>query len=256
MILLVRAEILKLLRRKTYLLMVVILAALVGMTAFFVVLFPRIAPELAEGLQPIPKPDGYVFGAQQIVGQTWFPMILAVMMLGSEVSGTFWATSLTREARRIRHVLSRLGVLSVAAWLAVLAAIAGFAVVVVFGGVGDGRLTVGEWLNIGAGALLVQVAWVAIGLGLVGILRAIGPAIGVALALTFAESLLVIWRPYTRVSLSANSMALLGTADVGGMMGDFYPISDITRGRAAAVVAVWTVAALGLAWWSLARRDA
>lgn len=256
MTMLIRAEVLKLLRRKTYLLMVVILAALIGMTAFFIVLFPRIAPGLAEGLEVVPKPDGYVFGAQQVVGQTWFPMILAVMMLGSEMNGTFWATSLTREARRLRHVLARLFVLSGAAWLAVVAAIAGFAVVILIGAVGEGSLTFTEWAGIGFGSLLTQIAWVSLGLGLVGLLRSIGPAIGVALALSFAESILAIWRPYGRVSLTANSMALLGTADIGGAMGSFLPGAGIPQGRAALVVGVWTVAALALAWWSLTQRDA
>lgn len=110
--LLLRAEMLKLLRRKAYLLMVAILAVLVGMTAFFTIIFPRIAPEMADGMSPISRPDAFVVGAQQVIGQTWFPLILAVMMLGSEMNGTFWATTLTREARRIRHVVARLTVIT------------------------------------------------------------------------------------------------------------------------------------------------
>ena len=100
---LVRAELVKLLRRKAYFLMVAILGVLVAMMAFFTVVFPRIAPDAAEGLAPMPKPDGYLIAAQQVIGQTWFPLILAAMMLGTEISSSFWATSLTREARRLRR---------------------------------------------------------------------------------------------------------------------------------------------------------
>ncbi|HEX2153527.1 MAG TPA: hypothetical protein VHL52_06090 [Acidimicrobiia bacterium] len=254
MALLLQAEVLKLFRRKAYPLMVLILAGLVGMTAFFLVIFPRVAPGLAEGLEPIPKPEGYILGAQQVIGQTWFPLILAVMMLGTEMSGTFWATSLSRESRRLRHVLARLVVLSVASWLAVAAAIAGFSLVVAVGGVGEGAPSLGQWARIFGSALMVQVAWVAMGLGLVGLLRSVGPAIGAALAFSFGESLLGLWRPYANVSLTANSTALLGTLQEGPLTA-FIPGAGIPPGRAAVVVLIWSMFAVALAWWSLAYRD-
>ena len=78
---LVHAEYLKLSRRKLYYTMVLILAALVGLLAFFLLVFPRIAPEFAEGVPLLEKPEAYVFGAQQVASQTWFPLILAVIML-------------------------------------------------------------------------------------------------------------------------------------------------------------------------------
>lgn len=255
MILLIRAELIKLLRRKTYLLMVLILASLVGMTAFFLVVFPRIAPGLAEGLSPAEKPNAYLLGAQQVVGQTWFPLILAVMMLGIELNGSYWATSLTRESRRLRHLGSRMVVLSGAAWAATLAAIAGFSVVVALGAIGEGSLEAATWGRIAAGSLLVQVTWVALGLCLVGLLRSVGPAIGVALALSFGESILALWRPYANVSLTTNSTALLGQVDMGAFSA-LIPGSDIPPSRALVVVATWAVVALIVAWWSLVRREA
>lgn len=251
---LIRAELVKLLRRKAYFLMVLILAALVGMTAFFLIVFPRIAPDLAEGLDPIAKPDAYILGAQQVISQTWFPLILAAMMLGSEMSGTFWATSLTRESRRLRHVGTRLIVLSGASWVAIMAAIGGFAVVAAVGAVGQGGLPVTDWLKIVASSLLVQVGWVSLGLALVGLLRSVGPAIGAALAFSFGESLLGLWRPYGNISLTANSTALLGTLEEG-MFGPMMPGAGVPPGRAAVVVALWALFGVGLAWWALARRE-
>ena len=252
---LIRAEMLKLLRRKTYLLMVVILAALMGTTAFFLVVFPRIAPGLAEGLQPAAKPDAYILGAQQVVGQTWFPLILAVMMLGSEMTTSFWATTLTRESRRHRHLGARLLVLTGASWVATLAGIAGFAVVVAVAAIGDGFPAAEAWWQVLGGSLLVELTWVAIGLCLVGLLRSIGPAIGVALALSFGESILALWKPYANVSLTANSTALMGAIDIGEFS-SFIPGGEIPAGRAGGVVAVWAVVALVVSWWAVARRDA
>lgn len=254
MTLLIRAELLKLFRRKAYLLMVIILAGLVGMTAFFLVVFPRVAPELAEGLPPLEKPEGYTFGAQQVIGQTWFPLILAVMMLGTEMTGTFWATSLAREARRWRHLAARLVVLSSASWLAVAAAIAGFAIVVAIGAVGEGGPAGAGWLRIFGSALLVQVAWVSIGLGLVGLLRSIGPAIGAALAFSFGESLLGLWRPYENVSLTANSTAMLGAVPEGPMAA-MIPGAGVEPERAFIVALIWALLAFGLAWWALVFRE-
>ncbi|HEX7100603.1 MAG TPA: hypothetical protein VF377_15345 [Acidimicrobiia bacterium] len=251
---LIRAELVKLLRRKAYFLMVAILAVLVAMTAFFTVVFPRVAPEAAEGLTPIPKPDAYILGAQQVISQTWFPLILAAMMLGSEMASSFWATSLTREARRLRHVGARLLVLSGASWLAIAAAIAGFAAVVAVGAIGEGGLPASDWLKIFGSSLVVQIAWVSLGLALVGLLRAVGPAIGAALAFSFGESLLGLWRPYANVSLTANSTALLGTIE-GGLFSQMLPSSGIPPERAVIVVALWTLFGVALAWWALAYRE-
>jgi len=251
---LIRAELVKLLRRKAYFLMVLILAVLVAMTAFFVVVFPRIALEAAEGLAPVPKPDGYIIGAQQVISQTWFPLILAAMMLGTEMSSSFWATSLTREARRLRHVGARLLVLSGASWVAISAAIAGFALVVALGAVGEGALPGSDWLKIFGSSLLVQVAWVSLGLALVGLLRSVGPAIGAALAFSFGESLLGLWRPYRNVSLTANSTALLGTLE-GDVFAQMMPGSGISPERAVIVVVLWTLLGVVLAWWALAYRE-
>ena len=223
--------------------MVAILGVLVAMMAFFTVVFPRIAPDAAEGLAPMPKPDGYLIAAQQVIGQTWFPLILAAMMLGTEISSSFWATSLTREARRLRHVGARLLVLSGASWLAIGAAIAGAAAVVAVGGVG-------RWHAAGLGLVedlrqlaLVQVAWVA-GPGSGGAPPRRRPGRGRRpWRSAFGESLLGLWRPYANVSLTANSTALLGTLE-GSVFAQMIPGSGIPP-RAVVVVALWTL--LGVA---------
>lgn len=251
---LIRAEILKLTRRKTYLLMVAILVSLIGMAAFVLVVFPRVAPGLAEGLDPVSRPDGYRLGTQQVIGQTWFPLILAVMTLGTELGSGFWAMSLARESRRGRHVVARLVVLTAAAVAAVYAAILIFAVVVRLAAVGDGAPSAETWLRIASGSILIEFTWVALGLGMVGLLRSIGPAIGAALALSFGDSILALSGAYANVSLTANAAALLGAVEVPGLAG-FVPGVGIPPGRAAAVVVGWGLMGLALATWSLVRRD-
>ena len=101
---LVHAEYLKISRRKLYPVMVAILALLVGLTAFFLLIFGQLAPGLADDVPVLSKPDAYLIGAQQVAGQTWFPLILAVVLTGAELSTTVWATTLTRDSRKPAHI--------------------------------------------------------------------------------------------------------------------------------------------------------
>jgi len=252
---LVHAEYLKLSRRRLYYLMVIILAALVGLLAFFLLIFAQIAPELAEGVPILEKPGAYIFGAQQVAGQTWFPLILAVVMLGSEFGSTVWATALTRDSRRVAQISARFGVLAVASWLAIGAAIAGWALVAFFAVPGEGGPTASDWLGIVWKIGLIELAWTAIGLGAVAMLRSVGPAIGAALALYFIDPILGLWGPWENVSLSAATTALF-QIDIEGAFGSLIPGSDLSLAHAVAIVLGWTAFGLFLTWWGLHRRDA
>lgn len=252
---LVHAEYLKLSRRRLYLVMVLILAALVGLLAFFLLIFARIAPELAEGVPLLEKPDAYVFGAQQVAGQTWFPLILAVVMLGSEFGSTVWATALTRDSRRLNQISARFFVLSIASWLAIAAGIAGWAVVTLLAVTGQGGPTASDWVGILWKVGLIELAWTAIGLGAVAQLRSVGPAIGAALALYFIDPILGLWGPWENVSLSAATNALF-QIDLGGGFGALVPGSGLSLAHAGVIVLGWTALGLVLTWWGLQRRDA
>ncbi|MGH8872299.1 MAG: hypothetical protein ACRDWS_10010 [Acidimicrobiia bacterium] len=252
---LVHAEYLKLSRRRLYLVMVLILAALVGLLAFFLLIFARIAPELAEGVPLLEKPGAYVFGAQQVAGQTWFPLILAVVMLGSEFGSTVWATALTRDSRRLYQVSARFFVLSIASWLAIAAGIAGWAVVTLLAVTGEGGPSASDWLGILWKVGLIELSWTAIGLGAVAQLRSVGPAIGAALALYFIDPILGLWGPWENVSLSAATNALF-QIDLGGGFGALVPGSGLSLAHAVAIVLGWTALGLVLTWWGLQRRDA
>ena len=100
MIGLIKAETTKLTGRKLYPVMVLILAAFTGLAGFFLLIFGQLnTSAAAEGLPVLEKPEAYLLGIQQVVGQTWFPLIMAVVVLGGELASTIWATSLTRESR-------------------------------------------------------------------------------------------------------------------------------------------------------------
>jgi hypothetical protein len=150
---LLHAEYLKLSRRRLYYTMVLILAALVGLLAFFLLIFGQIAPEIAEGVPVVRKPEAYLFGAQQVAGQTWFPLILSVVMLGSEFGSTVWATALTRDPRRTIQVGARFAVLAAASLLAVGAGIAGWALVTAVAVPGEGGPELSEWLGPPSGSV-------------------------------------------------------------------------------------------------------
>ena len=251
---LVHAEYLKLSRRRLYLVMVVILAVLVGLLAFFLLIFAQIAPEIAEDVPLLRKPEAYIFGAQQVAGQTWFPLILAVVMLGSEFGSTVWATALTRDSRRIHQISARFIVLAIASWLAIAAGIAAWAVVTAVAVPGEGGPSTTDWLGLVWKVGLIELAWTAIGLGAVAMLRSVGPAIGAALALYFVDPILGLWGPWENVSLSAATNALF-QIDIGGGFGALVPGSGLSLPHAVAVVLGWIGLGLFLTWWGLQRRD-
>jgi hypothetical protein len=254
---LLHAEFLKLSRRRLYLVMILILAALVGLLAVLFVIFPQVLPEVAaEGDLPvIEKPGAYLFGAQQVAGQTWFPLILAVVMLGSEFGSTVWATALSRDSRRLPQIGARFGVLTGAAWLAIVLGIVGWAVVTFFVAPGDGGPDLTDWLGLVWKVGLIELAWTAIGLGAVAMLRSVGPAIGAALAFYFIDSILILWTPYQNVSLSAATSALFQIS-IPGDFGALFGGDALSLTHAALVMFGWAAVGLGLTWWGIQRRDA
>ena len=252
---LVHAEYLKISRRKLYPVMVLILGFLITLTAFFLIVFAQVAPGFAEGLPVLEKPDAYMVGAQQVASQTWFPMILAVVMLGGELGSTVWATSLTRDSRKLAHMLARLLVLSIAGWLAFMLATGVWAAFTVVAAPGEGGPTAAEWLGLVWRIGIISLAWTSIGLGAVSMLRSVGPAIGAALALIFGEGILALWGPYESISLSAATSGLFDFV-LGGFIGAFIPGGDLSLGHAVAIIFGWTLLGLVLTWWGLQRRDA
>jgi hypothetical protein len=247
-----RAELIKLLKRRTFYVLVVVLAVLTGLLAAIFFLVPR-AVETA-GIPVISKPGAYIFGAQQVLGQTWFPIILSTMFLAGELATSAWATALTRNARRWQHLVARLLTTTIASWVAMLAAIGGFAVIALLFAEGTGSLAPAEWWAIAWKALLVVFTWVALGMAASAWLRAVGPAIGATLAFSFAEGILALWDVWRNISLSVHTSALLGALDFGGFGGILG--EQPSFGTALAVVLGWCIAAFVAAFAGLHYRDA
>ncbi len=257
MIGLIKAEVVKLTGRKLFPTMVLILAAFTALAAFFLMVFGQInEAAVSEGLPLITKPEAYILGIQQVIGQTWFPLILAVVVLGGELASTIWATGLTRESSKAKHVTARLAVLTVASWLGMLIAIGVWALITALLAEGSGGLDPGGWLEVVAKTGLTQVAWVGLGLGFVSLLRSMGPAIGAVLALSFGEGLLGLWRPYQNVSLTGASTSIFGSVRIPGAGGDIFGTGSIGVWHSVAIIAGWTGLGLLLTWWGLTRRDA
>lgn len=253
---LIKAEATKLTGRKLYPVMVLVLAAFTGLAGFFLLIFGQInTSAAAEGLPVLEKPEAYLLGIQQVVGQTWFPLILAVVVLGGELATTIWATSLTRESRKIQHVASRLLVFTIASWIGMLIGIGLWAALTAFFADGSGGPSSDEWLAIFWKTGFTQVAWVALGLGFISLLRSVGPAIGAVLALSFGEGLLVLWRPYQNVSLTGATTGIFGDVPVPGL-GEFFSSTANTTLHSVVIILSWTVVGLGLTWWGLNRQDA
>lgn len=252
---LLHAEYLKLSRRRIYPLMAVILAILIGLTAFFLLALGQIAPELAEEVPVLDRPEAYVVGAQQVAGQTWFALILAVVVLGGELGTTAWATALTRDARKVVHISARVAVFVAASWLAMLLATGGWAIFVTIVSPGEGTPGFDGWLDIFWRLGLIQLAWVTLGMGAIATLRSIGPALGAAIGFSFVESLFALWGPYENISLTAASTGLFQVGDQG-FFGAFIPGGDLSTFHSVAIVLGWSALGLLLTWWGLQRREA
>jgi len=248
-----RAELLKLFKRRTYWVLSLVLALLTGLIAFVFFLLPRIVEDAQPGLPAMEKPEAYIFGAQQVLGQTWFPLILAVMLLAGELATSTWATALTRNARRRQHLIAKLVLATVGSWLAMLAAMTGWTVVAYFFADGSGFLELAQVWDVVWKALLIMLGWVALGLAASAWLRSVGPAIGAVLAFSFGEGLLSLWAGWRQVSLSIHTTALLGELETSGL-GDVFEESP-TFTRALAVVLGWAVVAIVAAWAGLQYRD-
>lgn len=256
MIGLIRAEMLKLTGRKLFPVMALILMAFTGLAAFFLMILGQILDDASsQGLPVIDKPEAYILGIQQVVGQTWFPLILAVVVLGGELATTIWATTLTRESRKVRQVASRIVIFTLASWVAMLLAIAMWSVLALGFAGGSGGLGLLEWLDVVWKSLVTQVPWVVLGIGFVSLLRSVGPAIGAVLALSFGESLLVLWRSYQNVSLTGATTGIFGGVGLDGIAGQFLA-APVGLLHSLAIFAGWSGLGLLLTWWGLNRRDA
>jgi hypothetical protein len=255
MIGLIRAEVLKLAKRRLLWVMMLIFAALLGLVAVIFLVLPTVSPGALEGLPTIEKPLAYTFGASQALGQTWFPMVLAVVLLGGETGTSIWPSSLTRESRRWMHLIAKTLVTTVAAWLANLLAIAGWALLAAIFAEGSGSPSITEWLSIAGKAGLTEFTWVALAFGATGLLRSIGPALGVALGFSFGEGILALWRPWQQISLTAASDRLIGDfGELAAGVGIGFA-SSMSFGQALAVVLGWALLGVGLAILGLQVRD-
>lgn len=253
MIGLIRAEILKITGRKLWWVMTAILVVLLAGTAFIFTVLPNISPDEFQGMEALTKPDAFLFGASQAIGQTWFPLVFAAVLLAGETSTSVWASSLTRESRRWMHLLAKLVVTSLASAAAMAVGIAAWSVVVVFFAEGQGGPDATEWIGVAWKTLLTQATWVGLGLGMVALFRNMGLAIGAALGFSVFDGILSIWDPWSEVSLSIASGRLF--TDVTAVGGPFAATSAMGFGQALVVIAGWTALGLVLGVIGLEVRD-
>jgi hypothetical protein len=257
MIGLLRAEWLKLSRRWVFRVLVLVLVALVGLTGFIFFVLPELVPAAAGDLPDLDRRDALILGIQSVLGQTWFPLLLGVLMLGSEVTTSTWGASLTRESRRLLQLAARIAVMLAAVWVATVVVIMGWAVVSSWFTEGESGFTTADWIGVAWKPSLVQVTWLALGLGAVAWIRSTGFAIGVVIAYSFGEGILALWSAFRRISLSTATNALFGeiSADVSGGFG--VGVNEpMSFAHAILVVLLWTGLGLALAYTGLRYRDA
>lgn len=257
---LVHAEYLKVTRRKLVPIMALVLIVVMGLLALlFYVVIPALPEAAGGGEAPVPqRPEAFIFGAQQVAAQAWwFAVILATALFGGELATTAWATSLTRDSRKVSQVMARFGVFVLAAWLALLMGTAVWMLITLFFAEGSGSPDGGELLSLIWQLAVIAAAWIALGLGAVGMTRSIPVAMGIALGISFLDSILAPFvEVYEPISLTA---ATNGIFQIGGgddLFSMFVPGGEMSLLHALLVLAGWTLLGLVLTWWGLQRRDA
>jgi hypothetical protein len=256
---LLHAEYLKVSKRRLLPIMIGLLAFLMAIIALlFYLVLPALPEAVGAGGSPIPqRPEAYVFGAQQVAGQAWwFAVILVTAVLGGEVATTVWATSLTRESRKLRHISSRFVVFSISSWVALVVGTAVWSAITFLAAEGSGSPEASEWLGLLWKYLVISAAWTSIGLGVVALTRSIALAMGIALGISFLDSIVAPFVDfYETVSLTSASN---GIFEIGGdgPFSAFIPGADMSAGHSLAVMAGWAALFLALTWWGLQRRDA
>ena len=256
MIGLIRAESIKLLKRKLFWVLALILVVFTALAAWLFLALPTLLPEGETAAFPvIPRPAAFSFGAAQVVGQTWFPVILAVVLLAGETSTSIWAGTLTMESRRWMHLVVKLLVYTVAAWLAAVLAIGAWSVITVAMAEGSGSPSLAEWMTILGKTAVIQATWVGIGLGFTAVLRSLGAALGGALAFSFLEGILALWEPWEQVSLGIASGRFFG--DFGEINAGFgvSAVGGMPFAQAVIVVVGWAVLGSAAAIVGLQLRD-
>lgn len=248
------AEALKLGKRKLLWVLVVVAAILTALAAFLTLAAAEFldAADLA-ALEPPAKPSAYLAGFSQAAGNSWVAVIIATVMLGAEFSKGTWSVALTWDPRRSRQLLARLVVYTAAALLIGLVVVAVWSLFVIPFAAGTGAPDLGEWLMGTAKLGLTQLVWIAIGLSAAALLRTTGLAVGLALAFTFVEQIISLWRPYQQISIQAASTGIFGL-DPLGITETLFDFPE--PAQAALVLSAWTAVAILVAWASLALRDA
>jgi hypothetical protein len=255
---LLHAEYLKVTHRKLFPIMLGLLAFLMGFIAvLFYVILPAIPDAAQAGAAPPQRPEAFIYGAVQVAGQAWwFAVIMATTLLGGEVAGTVWATSLTRDSRKGAHIAARFSTYAVASWLGFLVGTGVWALITLFAADGSGSPAASEWLALLWKFAVIAGAWTSIGMGAVALTRSIGAAMGIALGLSFLDSIIAPFVSfYENISLTAASNGIFEVGGDGPFAG-FVPGGDMSTAHALAVMAGWALVGLGVTWWGLQRRDA
>lgn len=256
---LIRAELVKLAKRRLFWIMSLILVFFSALTAWLFLGLPALVGEGQSAGMPaipvIPRPLAFTFGASQVVGQTWFPVILAVVLLAGETGTSIWAASLTMESRRWMHLLAKFVVYSLAAWVAAILAVGAWSLVTVAIATGSGAPSLSEWLVMLGKIGVIEMTWIGIGLGFTAILRSLGAAIGAGLAFSVGEGILALWQPWENISLGVASGRFFGTfGEINAGFG-FGAVAQMRFSQAVAVVLGWSALGAGAAIVGLHFRD-
>ncbi|MCC7078001.1 MAG: hypothetical protein IT198_12825 [Acidimicrobiia bacterium] len=246
-------------------------AVYLALTLLLIPIVTSILPPDVEGVEDltaflanVKAPGGYVFAAQQAVGQAaiFVTIFVAVAVAAEYGWGTMTATFVL-EPRRGRVLAAKLLALcGISLAGTTLLFVVGVVMVAAVQPLLPPEVTSemhGAWpvptlraLGLGLPSIVV---WVCVACALAVLTRNAGAAAGIGVGMAIGEGLLQLVPLLRPILVSSNTQALQSVTGVDPSAGFFGVAAEIPAWRASLVLVVWAVAAVALAAWCLRRRD-
>ena len=262
------AELRKLLYRRSLLLLVLVLTALVGLTVLLFAVLARTdaAPPGGAGL-PVASlrlPAGYLLALETTISQAGvLGVILGALAMGNEYGWGTVTTTLVREPRRGRFLLAKAAAVAVVAAAGVaVSAVPALAIAALGHAIAPDTVPAyytGGWvlpaLGVVARGAAGVVAWSMVGLAAATVGRGLAIGLSAGIGFYFLESILGIWSE-ARGVLLGSAVQRLGTSGfvestntLGG--------SPVEMGlpRASVVTAAYAIVVVAVSVIALRRRD-
>lgn len=244
---LIRVEMRKILKRRFSWIMLGVLLLISGLSALLVAtqIDFTISGSSSGG---VTGSDEYIFGFDNLRLHFWYPLVIAVVIMGGDVASGALAAGLTRVPNRLTHLWSRILVYGSTVWIDLMVALGlWFLIIKIFEPevpfISAGEFMAGFW-RFG----FTTFFWVILTVATVAVMRSTGGAVGAVMGFWIFELFVTAtWEAFQRFSVSQNT-ALLNLASE-------FDSSQNSVPEAVLALSGWMVAFLIIGIFGMYARD-